>query len=488
MVSNRISTVAWTKETLLRRKENHEKIVKSMENASLRFINERPSEEADPINIIVMDGGGMYGYAQVALIDEMQKIAGKEDFLQFFDLAGGTSVGGVGALIMGEQGSNKNFVEDATDILDRIREGSFKKMRLGNLFTDGTLMSDEDKMGNIFKAKYGGKPLYKSDGLKSFALCTIRNNSNEDSNNTSDESKFKPFVLRSYDVFDDSYEDIEDTEGNDDMDDFKMDGTNDIDLWEAMTATSAVPVLVDRIELNVNGEKRKAADGVLVSNGPLAIAMSEAHRLWPKRPIGVVLSTGGSDSEMPYITRAIDIAKKTHSPNLHFLRLTMSLHGKFSPAETDERKIQEMEKATRDFAQEHVEEISVLIKKLKASGSRRPSVPRNLTHQKSNRLHRFSRWGTGHSTSNSQPRSSIFGQLRPSIFGTSSSGSKRRSHRDSTDSSIVEEVLSHLEEIDFDNTAHSDTPLDLHRRRSSISQVDEKVARKGLFSGPCLFC
>ena len=68
--------------------------------------------------------------------------------------------------------------------------------------------------------------------------------------------------------------------------------TKTVTLCQAMGATAAVPGLVDRVRLDVNGNQRSCADGFLVSNSPIAIVIDEARKLYPTRPLGVVLNFG----------------------------------------------------------------------------------------------------------------------------------------------------------------------------------------------------
>ena len=63
-------------------------------------------------------------------------------------------------------------------------------------------------------------------------------------------------------------------------------------LCEARAATSAVPGIVDRVEIEIDGKKRSVGDGFEICNAPIAIAIDEARKLYPKRPLGVVLSLG----------------------------------------------------------------------------------------------------------------------------------------------------------------------------------------------------
>ena len=84
-----------------------------------------------------------------------------------------------------------------------------------------------------------------------------------------------------------------------------------VSLAEAMLATSAVPMKYKPIKMNIEGEQLDFADGGLYYESPVAIAISEARRLCPNRPIGVIMSLGLSAKEDDYTRRAIDIARQS---------------------------------------------------------------------------------------------------------------------------------------------------------------------------------
>ena len=52
-----------------------------------------------PLNILCLDGGGMRGVAQLAMVEEMEELTGKP-VSELFDLVVGTSIGGCGALFV----------------------------------------------------------------------------------------------------------------------------------------------------------------------------------------------------------------------------------------------------------------------------------------------------------------------------------------------------------------------------------------------------
>ena len=118
-------------------------------------------------------------------------------------------------------------------------------------------------------------------------------------------------------------------------------------MW--FLATGAPPVLVDRVRAKVDGKMRIMADGGLFQNCPLALAIDEASRLYPGRPIGTILNLGYLDYEEPFIHRTLETARLKH-PNMHFQRIAANDTLKdFSSIESDIKVIAEMEEKVKDY-------------------------------------------------------------------------------------------------------------------------------------------
>jgi hypothetical protein len=224
------SSFRWTK-AMVNSKTQHEGILKKFENQSsamsMRGLYEHVGmTDADPINIICMDGGGMKGYCHTAVVEELQQMMGGEseeedDLMRYFDLSCGISVGGIATLIQGHHGTKREFHKDANLLLDRIRERSFKRFSGWSLFLKGTLTTGQDKIAHILEDFYGETPLRNPGGLREFSLCTARKE-----HGPNEEATFEPFVLRSYDL---QEEDKKDNSGKSgDRVDFHVDGTNEV--------------------------------------------------------------------------------------------------------------------------------------------------------------------------------------------------------------------------------------------------------------------
>lgn len=120
-------------------------------------------------------------------------------------------------------------------------------------------------------------------------------------------------------------------------------------LYEGCAATSAVPVLVDRVRIEVDDHLRIFADGMMFQNCPMSLCIDEAQRLYPNRPIGVIVSLGFTNDEDELIQKTIESTRIRH-PNLHFQRIVPShITEDFSAAETDLKAIAKMEARVLDW-------------------------------------------------------------------------------------------------------------------------------------------
>lgn len=187
---------------------------------------------------------------------------------------------------------------------DDIREDVFSKVNHWRLMNKGTALSASDQIITILRNRYGrDEMLFNKNSTPTLALCCMRGEE-IDTSNGKQVDKYDPLVLRTYAYPKEKY-------SKDDVfgavpaqkpaslpfDDFDAmygvaESTKTPTLCQAMAATAAVPGLVDRVRLDVNGDQRSCADGFLVSNSPVAIALDEARKLYPTRPLGVVLNFG----------------------------------------------------------------------------------------------------------------------------------------------------------------------------------------------------
>ncbi len=122
-----------------------------------------------------------------------------------------------------------------------------------------------------------------------------------------------------------------------------------LSVAKAVAATTALPAVVNSIQARLDGRDVSLMDGSLFATCPLHVAIDEARQLFPRRPLGVVLSIGYNDKEEALRDQIIQVARQV-SPNLHFHRLAPShIMADFNFSETRLESVVEMEEKVRDF-------------------------------------------------------------------------------------------------------------------------------------------
>eukprot|EP00551_Chaetoceros_affinis_P009768 CAMPEP_0203683582 /NCGR_PEP_ID=MMETSP0090-20130426/47594_1 /ASSEMBLY_ACC=CAM_ASM_001088 /TAXON_ID=426623 /ORGANISM="Chaetoceros affinis, Strain CCMP159" /LENGTH=506 /DNA_ID=CAMNT_0050552731 /DNA_START=105 /DNA_END=1625 /DNA_ORIENTATION=+ len=346
--SRRASTFEW----LSKGQEshiNHEMMIETFEKCYNRQAADIDLTQK-PVNVLCFDGGGLKVYGLLKMVEAVQeKCKEKGDFCQQFDLIGGTSVGGVTALLNNVFDSTEDAIAEAFDVIDECREKTFSKINYLNVLLQGKAVgNDDDSLLKIFKDRFGSeKPLFNPDGIPCFVLSSSRRNDGSGSTNKCKEGDFyEPFIFRTYD-YPEKHDDSVAMYSRLDLE--LAESSSSISLHEAMAATSAVPGLVDRVSINVDGVERRFADGNVFANNPIVIALNEAKRLYPTRPLGLVMSFGLATAENDLVNRAIDICRLSH-PNLHYQRICPKhIFDTMSVQETDLAKLAVIQKETFDY-------------------------------------------------------------------------------------------------------------------------------------------
>eukprot|EP00554_Chaetoceros_debilis_P003506 CAMPEP_0194090652 /NCGR_PEP_ID=MMETSP0149-20130528/39979_1 /TAXON_ID=122233 /ORGANISM="Chaetoceros debilis, Strain MM31A-1" /LENGTH=336 /DNA_ID=CAMNT_0038774975 /DNA_START=55 /DNA_END=1062 /DNA_ORIENTATION=- len=334
--------------------DKHENIVDRFEKKThakqiYTSTNSSSKTSGDPINILLIDGGGSKGLASVPMLQAIQEhyVEEGKDLLGQFDLVGGTSVGGLSCLLIsyykGMGMSTASVCAKMKDVGDLIREKCFSKISFLNLLCCNNLIKGTDSsVVNVLKDDYE-KPL-RSDSYVPAMVCIASVKDNEgdmDLNNDNvDVREFEPFVARTYEYPESSKRNISDALAK---------SSSDMMMHEAMAATSAVPLLVDRVRVKVESKLKVMADGMMFQSCPISLCLDQAEKLYPGRSIGTILNLGFGTDEVELIERTVKAAREVH-PNIQFQRVCPShIMNKFSPAETSTKKINQMEVDVKDW-------------------------------------------------------------------------------------------------------------------------------------------
>lgn len=288
--------------------------------------------EQDPLRILCIDGGGIKGLVPAIIIKELQaKCFGGQPISQVFDLVCGTSTGGIIALgtcvakldieqminmyqnqaeevFPRKRNEKGELVPVCQDKLDAIKKSVTSVQGLGAL-VGGDLDFFRGKVGHLtlstLPGKYGAAAgleriiMQYTGGFSGYfrldedrAAPAARTTPHVfvvsakevpmDSKNAECSSKLSnlmPYLLKNY------------------PEKGKYEGTTRCHVWQAVRATSAAPSYFDAVE--IDGES--FVDGGVLANNPCEMAVREARRLWPDRPIGLIVSIGcstGADRSM----------------------------------------------------------------------------------------------------------------------------------------------------------------------------------------------
>jgi len=236
--------------------------------------DERDSETR-PLRLLSLDGGGIRGYSELKILQLlMHRIAWDQNIdpdkslkpYKYFDLIGGTSTGGIIAVLLGRM---RLTVDECLELYSELAKDVFGQERYWSL-------------GGFLQARFDAKT------LKNVVINTLEKHGFEESTTMFDDSNVgcktfvtatpgkdvgrnKPRLFRTY---------IHRAGDESDAPDCK--------IWEAVRATSAAPTFFDEIEI----DDQVYVDGGVGCNNPCKQVLEEAGRLWPGREIGCIISLG----------------------------------------------------------------------------------------------------------------------------------------------------------------------------------------------------
>ncbi|KAB2570091.1 Patatin-like protein 2 [Lasiodiplodia theobromae] len=237
-----------------------------------------------PLRVLALDGGGVRGYSSLLILKEVMARMGNPKPCDVFDMIGGTSTGGLIAIMLGRLQMNvdeciKHYEKDMIRIFGKKENEAWlsKKVRgvtegistvvEGRSHDAGPL---EDTVRKLVSEKLRDEKamlLDDSNKCKVFVMAFDKKKPNNSG----------PVYLRSYaskEIF-----------------------LSQIKIWEAARATSAAPTYFDPMKVVDTSSKEKPVyeliDGGLGANNPLGWLWNEVIRVYgPTRPTDCFLSIG----------------------------------------------------------------------------------------------------------------------------------------------------------------------------------------------------
>ncbi|OAP65530.1 hypothetical protein AYL99_01502 [Fonsecaea erecta] len=274
------------------------------------LIRERP--RCAGARLLTLDGGGIRGIIELAIIREMEKRLNLQiPFRDYFDLIVGTSTGGIIALAlaMGDRDANTQ-TSLMTDAFKSFAVSTFAHPRAGSLLTKiglGHFVTSVVMSFGLYQALFDSAPL--ENGLKRFfgahtsLFGSARTRHHQCSTRVAvfatKEFGKRAHLITSYNR--PNLASSSDFEREDDE-------SKGMRIWEAGLATAAAPFYLAPFKKAETGILY--FDGALYMNCPAPGAVEEIRKLWPDHTpsldVLVSIGTGIQDSEVK-IPRAIRI-------------------------------------------------------------------------------------------------------------------------------------------------------------------------------------
>lgn len=230
-----------------------------------------PPDSRRPLRILSFDGGGVRGLSSLMILREvMQRFATADDEdlspCNYFDLICGTSTGGLIAIMLGRlnlsvDASIDEYLFLAKKVFGKDRSFSLfgKSIPLGSYRFSATNLEECIKDVLSRHDKKPDEPMFlqaDKNICPTFVVAVYADAADNPS----------PHLFSTYNKFDKTC------------------------IWEAARATSAAPTFFKPISIGT--PRVQYVDAGLGFNNPTDLAIREAHRLYPGREVGLVLSIG----------------------------------------------------------------------------------------------------------------------------------------------------------------------------------------------------
>ena len=234
-----------------------------------------------PLRLLALDGGGVRGLSEIIILKHLMRNISKKrgrnvEPWEEFDMIGGTSTGGLVAIMLGRLRMSVRDCEAAyLRLSERIFESKRSKVDLLSRSKDFLLANgrfDSQKFEDVIKEMMKEKAMIDSSVLLQDPDCKCRVFVSATRVQNSQLA-----VLRSYETElpETLYEDCQ--------------------AWQACRATSAAPTFFDPV--TIGPYDQEFIDGGLLYNNPIQLLHREAASIWPDRineAIYVSIGTGSA--------------------------------------------------------------------------------------------------------------------------------------------------------------------------------------------------
>lgn len=248
-----------------------------------------------PVRLLSLDGGGIRGLSSILILKDLMRHVNQDrdpnsqlQPWQVFDLIGGTSTGGIIAIMLGCLRMTVNECEEAyirlAKTIFKPKRWKYNAFSRGVDFFSASERYDSSKLESvvkeIIKARTGSEktPLsnFAENGVGKVFVTTVQTDDNE------------LLLLRSY-------------ETRQELDKH----SKQFQLWEALRATSAATTYFKEYRRGNSGY----LDGALKSNNPIFQVRQEARDQWPDREAFLISIGTGTKPSVPLRGNLIHLAR-----------------------------------------------------------------------------------------------------------------------------------------------------------------------------------
>ncbi|KAG8528968.1 uncharacterized protein KY384_006657 [Bacidia gigantensis] len=245
-------------------------------------------DSAQSLRLLSIDGGGIKGLTALIILRRLMRtvkvkleLAQDPKPCEYFDLIGGTSTGGLIAIMLGRLGLT---VDQCIDAYQVLAQAVFGHRSYGGIVLQGLR----------------SKSVYSISRLQEAIKETLASYGEEEEAALNDSGSHgcRMFVCASNQVTS-QYELIRNYVSN------AADQENyDCTVWEAGSATAAAPMYFDSVTFARS--RTEFTDGGLNINCPVNELVNEATRIWPAKEIGCLVSLGTGWTQPSEIPKRLD--------------------------------------------------------------------------------------------------------------------------------------------------------------------------------------